>query len=305
MKRTVYGHLIGGLCLLSFAGLAVVTKLWFPEVYLLEWTCRHSYIYIWAWVFYLTAVRKEIIAVALSVGNLFGVIVGQVYGSYLFDIDMAKLEAGINIGRGYPQNYSFAIYIYSLLAAFILGVLIQFNFFRGWQQRMRKDEEEKKRIAWAHIIGILCLVAFQFLWAFTNTYSPDMEHFVSGWTAEHHYLYCWALVCYFTGIGKPVLSVSLTLGNFAGVYLGDRAGSFFRELAMREIPWDIPNEEMLLAYQAYYQNHNGLAIWVACVFLFLILGAYIQKKGLRAICPGWLKRGLIRVKEGWLKFYNS
>ena len=38
MKRTVYGHLIGGLCLLSFAGLAVVTKLWFPEVYLLEWT---------------------------------------------------------------------------------------------------------------------------------------------------------------------------------------------------------------------------------------------------------------------------
>ena len=88
MKRTVYGHLIGGLCLLSFAGLAVVTKLWFPEVYLLEWACRHSYIYIWAWVFYLTAVRKEIIAVALSVGNLFGVIVGQVYGSYLFDIDM-------------------------------------------------------------------------------------------------------------------------------------------------------------------------------------------------------------------------
>ena len=45
MKRTVYGHLIGGLCLLSFAELAVVTKLWFPEVYLLEWTCRHSYIY--------------------------------------------------------------------------------------------------------------------------------------------------------------------------------------------------------------------------------------------------------------------
>ena len=101
------------------------------------------------------------------------------------------------------------------------------------------------------------------------------------------------------------MSVSLTLGNFAGVYLGDRAGGFFRELAMRESPWDIPNEEMLLEYQAYYQNHNGLAIWVACVFLFLILGAYIQKKGLRAICPGWLKRGLIRVKEGWLKFYNS
>lgn len=55
---------------------------------------------------------------------------------------------------------------------------------------------------------------------------------------------------------------------------------------MREIPWDIPNEEMLLAYQAYYQNHNGLAIWVACVFLFLILGAVHPEKGLRPSARG-------------------
>ena len=301
-KEAVCGYLTGGVCLLSFAGLAAVTKLWFPDVYLLEWTCRHSYIYIWAWVFYLTAIRKEVIAVALSSGNLFGVIVGQIYGSYLFDIDMAKLEAGVNIGRGYPQNYSFGIYICSLLAAFILGVLIQFNFFRGWQQRVRKDEEEKKRIAWAHVIGILCLVAFQFLWAFTNTYSPDMEHFVGGWTAHYHYLYCWALIYYFTGKGKSILSVSLTVGNMIGVFLGDVLGSLFRQLSIENIPpYNTGDAKALM----FYANHNGLAIWVACVIFFMILGTYIQKKGLRLKCPEWLKWGLIRVKEWWLRIYNA
>ena len=307
MKRTVYGHLIGGLCLLSFAELAVVTKLWFPDVYPLDWAYSHGYLYLWMWVFYLTAARKEKIAVCLSAGNLLGLLLGHTAGGWLADRHMAQqaAESPDGVARGCAPFYEHAIWLGTVLFFVIAGILIQFNFFKDWKWRKQMDEDEWKRAVWAHIIGILCLVAFQFLWAFTNTYSLDMEHFVSGWTAEHHYLYCWALVCYFTGIGKPVLSVSLTLGNFAGVYLGDRAGSFFRELAMREIPWDIPNDEMLLAYQAYYQNHNGLAIWVACVFLFLILGAYIQKKGLRAICPGWLKRGLIRVKEGWLKFYNS
>ena len=302
-SNKITSHLIGLACLLSFVWLYFATKNKYDNLYLFEWTADHSYLYIWAWVFYLTAVRKEIIAIALSAGNLFGVIVGQVYGSYLFDIDMAKLEAGVDIGRGYPENYSFAIYIYSLLAAFILGVLIQFNFFKNWKWQKQMDEDEWKRAVWAHIAGIICLVAFQVLWA--DSYSPDMEHFVSGWTAEYHYLYCWALIYYFTGIGKPVLSVSLTLGNFAGVYLGDRVGGFFRELAMRKIPWDIPNEEMRLAYQMYYQNHNGLAIWAVCVILFMLLGVYIQKKGLRPKCPGWLKRGLIRLKDWWLRIYNA
>ena len=301
MKRTVYGHLIGGLCLLSFAELAVVTKLWFPDVYPLDWAYSHGYLYLWMWVFYLTAARKEKIAVCLSAGNLLGLLLGHTAGGWLADRHMAQqaAESPDGVARGCAPFYEHAIWLGTVLFFVIAGILIQFNFFKDWKWRKQMDEDEWKRAVWAHIIGILCLVAFQVMQA---GYIPrDAAHLVSRWTSDHHYLFIWVPILYFTGIGKPILSAFLTLGNAAGVYFGDTLGFYFWERRVSEISPSIVNEDVIF----YYQNHNGLAIWVACVFLFLILGAYIQKKGLRAICPGWLKRGLIRVKEGWLKFYNS
>lgn len=96
------------------------------------------------------------------------------------------------------------------------------------------------------------------------------------------------------------MSVSLALGNIVGVFLGHFIGEI--DYAIRQSQID-PNLSYGEQYQLYLRN--DWFIWLMIVLVFLIVGGLIQHGAIKLRCPKWLKRGLIRVKEGWLKFYNS
>ena len=155
-----------------------------------------------------------------------------------------------------------------------------------------------KRTVYGHLIGGLCLLSFAGLAYISEQYFEG--GYLFDWTRNQNYWHIWVLLFYFTGTKKNVMSVSLALGNIVGVFLGHFIGEI--DYAIRQSQID-PNLSYGEQYQLYLRN--DWFIWLMIVLVFLIVGGLIQHGAIKLRCPKWLKRGLIRVKEGWLKFYNS
>ena len=132
-------------------------------------------------------------------------------------------------------------------------------------------------------VGFLCLMSFVGMSFISSRYFQGLYLF--DWTRTQNYWYIWVLIFYFTGAQKNVLSVSVALGNIAGVFLGHFIGGI--DYALRQGQID-PNLSYGEQYQLYLRN--DWFIWLTIVLLFLIVGGLIQHGAIRIKGPKWARR---------------
>lgn len=80
----------GFICLIPFAVLFVLTKLFFQELYLLEWMMRHWYLGLWA-ISVIVALFDPKWGYVISYSNFISVIIGQVVGDYIKNQNISKV----------------------------------------------------------------------------------------------------------------------------------------------------------------------------------------------------------------------
>lgn len=109
---------------------------------------------------------------------------------------------------------------------------------------------------------ILYLISTFFL---RNVYLP-------GWTAQNHYLYPWVAPFFLDLSGYHWVSVSISLGNLAGVIFGQVMGDFIVRINLAKI-----TPEMAPGQAQQLRTHPGFLIWLGVVALFTAAGIILQK----------------------------
>lgn len=97
-------------------------------------------------------------------------------------------------------------------------------------------------------------------------YLPD-------WTAQNHYLYLWIAPIILDLLDLHWVSVSITLGNLAGVVFGQLLGNWIVRLNVAKI-----TPEMAPGQAQQLRTHPGFLIWLGFLLLFTAAGIYLQKK---------------------------
>lgn len=112
--------------LATFAIIYILASTVLSDIYLLEWTADHLYLYIWVPVILLTLSKKTIIALALTIGNIFGILLGQLVGDAIKYSNMQKIT---NVMKEEQKYYLMShkgvfIWIFTILIFLIFGVMI-------------------------------------------------------------------------------------------------------------------------------------------------------------------------------------
>lgn len=125
----------------------------------------------------------------------------------------------------------------------------------------------KKRYAFLFVntgsFLILYLVSIVFL---RDVYLPD-------WTAQNHYLYLWIAPIILDLLNLHWVSVSITLGNLAGIVFGQLLGDSIVRLNIAKI-----TPEMSPGQAQQLRTHPGFLIWLGFLLIFTVAGIYLQKK---------------------------
>ena len=109
---------------------------------------------------------------------------------------------------------------------------------------------------------ILYLVSIVFL---RDVYLPD-------WTAQNHYLYLWIAPIILDLLDLHWASVSISLGNLAGVVFGQIIGDFIVRINTAKI-----TPEMAPGQAQQLRTHPGFLIWLGFLLIFTAAGIYLQK----------------------------
>lgn len=123
-----------------------------------------------------------------------------------------------------------------------------------------KDATRKKLASCAVVAA-----AFGLLYLLSMTVWKDVYLFE--WTAWHKYLYIWAVALAFGAGGLTTVAYSVTLGNLAGILLGQFLGDFLVAQKVAKLPPNAGNAEVYLA-----NYHHGAFIWAATVLAFFLIG---------------------------------
>ena len=93
------------------------------------------------------------------------------------------------------------------------------------------------------------------------------------WTADNRYWYTWILPFVFIFLGKYIISYSITFGSIAGTFAGQYLGGYIQKIRMEKITLYSTAEE-----RWHLSLHYGVAIWLAVILIFLVIGILLEKK---------------------------
>lgn len=96
--------------------------------------------------------------------------------------------------------------------------------------------------------------------------------YLPGWTAQNHYLYLWVAPIVLDLLDLHWVSVSISLGNLAGVIFGQVMGDFIVRINLAKI-----TPEMAPGQAQQLRTHPGFLIWLGVVALFTAAGIILQK----------------------------
>jgi hypothetical protein len=122
--------------LASFAIIYILARTVWSDIYLLEWTADELYLYIWIPVILLSLSKKTIIASALTIGNVFGILLGQLVGDAIKYSNMQKIiEVMKEEQRYYLMSHKGVyLWIFTILIFLIFGVFISSMMKRKQQK---------------------------------------------------------------------------------------------------------------------------------------------------------------------------
>lgn len=113
--------------LVVFGGLCALSRTLLYGVYLFEWTSRELYLYIWIPALILAALNKTAVSYAITLGNLAGVVIGQLLGDLIISQN-AKLitpDTPSDIEYYLTTHQGAFIWIITVLAFTAVGIVLQ------------------------------------------------------------------------------------------------------------------------------------------------------------------------------------
>lgn len=117
----------------------VISRKYFNNVYVFEWTSNRYYLYIWLGVLILTYLDKKYISYAITLANVIGLFIGQYLGDYIQSINMAKITNNTDAENVYrlSMHYGVFIWIFCIVLAILIAIMI------GFINRYKKTKEIK------------------------------------------------------------------------------------------------------------------------------------------------------------------
>lgn len=119
MKRKVIDAVVQ---LAVFLVLYLVSMNVLNDVYLLEWTARNKYLFIWVFVVIYIFANKRISAYALTIGNILGIIIGQLLGDYILRQNMGDMIPDIDPEIAYQLTTHYGAFIW-MAVVFVFAIL--------------------------------------------------------------------------------------------------------------------------------------------------------------------------------------
>lgn len=153
VKYSILSHVIGSLSLLSFVWMSYISRRYFQELYLFDWTRHQNYWYIWVLIFYFTGAKKNVMSVSVALGNIFGVFLGQVIGEFELSLRESQITADMTGGQlyYYSSHRSWFIWLIIVFAFLIVGGLIQHGTIKPKCPKWMKRGLIRVKEWWLHI----------------------------------------------------------------------------------------------------------------------------------------------------------
>ena len=117
----------------SFLLLYLISTGFLENVYLFEWTSRNYYLYIWILPILMDLLDHHIRSISISIGNFAGIVIGQIIGDHIVEINKAKISPDMLPGkieqlRSHPGVW---IWLLTVFLFYVAGVLME----RAYQKR--------------------------------------------------------------------------------------------------------------------------------------------------------------------------
>lgn len=113
------------------------------------------------------------------------------------------------------------------------------------------------------------IVIFGGLYALSRTLLSGVYLFE--WTSRELYLFIWIPALILAALNKTAVSYAITLGNPAGVIIGQLLGDF---IVTQNTKLITPDTTPDLVYRL--TSHQGVFIWVITVIVFTAVGIVLQ-----------------------------
>ena len=113
--------------------------------------------------------------------------------------------------------------------------------------------------------------SFLILYWISTFFLQDVD--LPDWTAQNHYLYLWIAPIVLDLLDLHWVSVSISLGNLAGVIFGQVIGDFIVRINLARI-----TPEMAPGQAQQLRTHPGFWIWLGMILLFILAGILLQKQ---------------------------
>ena len=99
------------------------------------------------------------------------------------------------------------------------------------------------------------------------------EIYLFEWTASHYYLCLWAASVAFCFLEMYKAALITTIGNWAGILIGQLLGDFIIKINVAKITPD-----MYVGKVWQFKTHYGVLIWLTVFLVSFIIGIMIEKK---------------------------
>jgi hypothetical protein len=125
--------LIGGILILPFIVLYVISQGFLKDYYLFDWTASHGYIFIWLLVFLFVFLKKYLMAAAISLGNIIGIIIGQFLGDFIRSENVKTVTESMTGEEKYrlQHHYGFEIWLICIFIVIIFVLFLQYFIRRN------------------------------------------------------------------------------------------------------------------------------------------------------------------------------
>ena len=120
--------------------------------------------------------------------------------------------------------------------------------------------------------GFLLIVFLAYALCYLLSQTVLHEIYLFEWTANHYYLYLWAASVAFCFLEMYKAALITTIGNWAGILIGQLLGDFIIKINEAKITPD-----MYVGKVWQLKTHYGVLIWLTVFLISFIIGIIVEK----------------------------
>jgi len=113
--------------LLSFVILYILGNTVLQNVYLIKWAAHNYFLFIWILVIIFSLLQKKYISFAITIGNLIGIIIGQLLGDMIRNKRILMINDAMDEGQKYflSHHYGAFIWFITVIIFLVTGIILE------------------------------------------------------------------------------------------------------------------------------------------------------------------------------------